>query len=73
MVRYTIIINKTKPPQEGIAYEKVQTSNHSTRPEVVNKKIRIGDWEIDTVISEQKKGAVLVTMVDKKSKFSLIA
>ena len=40
----------------------------STRPEVVDKKERIGDWEIDTVISEQKKGAVLVTMVGQFKK-----
>ena len=43
------------------------------RPEIVDRKERIGDWEIDTVISTQKKGPVLLTMVDKKSKYLLIA
>ncbi len=32
---------------------------------------RIGDWEIDTVIGKNHKGA-LVTIVERKSKFTLI-
>jgi IS30 family transposase len=41
------------------------------RPIIVDKKSRIGDWEIDTVIGKNHKGA-LVTIVDRKSKFTLI-
>ena len=41
------------------------------RAKIVNKKSRIGDWEIDTVIGKNHKGA-LVTIVDKASKFTLI-
>ena len=41
------------------------------RPEIVNKKSRIGDLEIDTVIGKNHVGA-LVTVVDRKSKFTLI-
>ena len=41
------------------------------RPKIVEKKSRIGDWEIDTVIGANHKGA-LVTVVDRKSKFTLI-
>jgi IS30 family transposase len=41
------------------------------RPKIVDKKKRIGDLEIDTVIGKDHKGA-LVTVVDKKSKFTLI-
>jgi len=41
------------------------------RPKVVEKKNRIGDLEIDTVIGKGHKGA-LVTVVDRKSKFVLI-
>ncbi|WP_445360453.1 IS30 family transposase [Microbulbifer sp. EKSA005] len=40
------------------------------RPEVVDDKSRIGDWEIDTVIGKGHSGA-LVTIVDRKSKFTL--
>ena len=41
------------------------------RAKIVDKKIRIGDWEIDTVIGKDHKGAIL-TIVDKASKFVLI-
>ena len=41
------------------------------RPAVVEEKSRIGDWEIDTVIGKNHQGA-LVTLVERKSKFTLI-
>ena len=41
------------------------------RPTVVDEKIRLGDWEIDTVIGKNHQG-VLVTIVDRVSKFTLI-
>ena len=41
------------------------------RPKIVQRKKRIGDWEIDTVIGKDHQGA-LVTLVDRKSKFTLI-
>lgn len=40
------------------------------RPAVVERKERLGDWEGDTVIGAKHKGAIL-TVVDRKSKFSL--
>ena len=42
------------------------------RPDIVDEKSRVGDWEIDTVIGQNHKGA-LVTIVERKSKFTLIA
>ena len=41
------------------------------RPREVEERCRIGDWEIDTVIGEVG-GDVLVTMVERKSRFTLI-
>jgi transposase, IS30 family len=41
------------------------------RPEIVDQKIRIGDWEIDTVIGAGHRG-VLVTAVDRASKYVII-
>ncbi len=41
------------------------------RPKIVEKKIRIGDWEGDTVVGQNHQGA-LVTLVDRKSKLTLI-
>ena len=41
------------------------------RPKIVEKKNRIGDFEIDTVIGRHHIGA-LVTVVDRKSKYAII-
>jgi IS30 family transposase len=41
------------------------------RPSIVNEKVRIGDWEADTVIGKGHKG-VLVTLADRVSKKTLI-
>lgn len=41
------------------------------RPEIINNKERYGDWEIDTIIGESHKGAI-VTVVERKSSFILI-
>jgi IS30 family transposase len=41
------------------------------RPNFINKRQRIGDWELDTVLGKQNKGA-LVTIVDRFSRYVLI-
>jgi IS30 family transposase len=41
------------------------------RPSIVDTKKRIGDWEIDTIIGKRHKG-VLLSIVERKSKFTLI-
>lgn len=42
------------------------------RPAIVETKNRIGDWEIDTIVGTRHKGA-LVTIVDRKSRYTLVA
>lgn len=42
------------------------------RPEVINTKQRYGDWEIDTIVGKNNKGAI-VTVVERKSAFLLMA
>ncbi len=42
------------------------------RPAVVANKERVGDWEVDTIIGQNHKGA-LVTAVERKLKFCCIA
>jgi len=42
------------------------------RPAVVDNKKRVGDWEVDTIIGKNHKGA-LVTAVERKFKFCCIA
>jgi len=41
------------------------------RPDIVNAKGRIGDWEADTIIGKAHKGA-LVSLTERKTKMSLI-
>ena len=54
--------------QRGILIDRVMIEK---RPKIVEKKNRIGDLEIDTVVGKDHKG-FLVTVVDRKSKFTLI-
>ncbi|MDZ7734880.1 MAG: IS30 family transposase [Gammaproteobacteria bacterium] len=42
------------------------------RPAIVDRKIRIGDWEVDTVIGKGHQQA-LVTLTERKSMYTLIA
>lgn len=42
------------------------------RPDIVDQKVRLGDWEADTVIGKGHKG-VLVTLSERVSKKTLIA
>ena len=42
------------------------------RPKIVESKERFGDWEADTVMGKNHKGA-LVTVVERVSKYTLIA
>jgi transposase, IS30 family len=39
------------------------------RPPIVEDKVRVGDWELDTIIGKGHKGAI-VSMVDRASKFT---
>lgn len=42
------------------------------RPEIVNQRGRVGDWEVDTVIGK-RSGPVLVTLVERKTRFCVVA
>ncbi len=41
------------------------------RPEIINKKERFGDWEIDTIIGKDRKGAI-ITIVERTSAFFMM-
>ena len=63
--------NKKRKKQYGAISSKGQIKNRimiDERPAIVDKKSRIGDWEIDTVIGKNHKG-VIVTAVERKSKY----
>ena len=57
-----------KYQRRGIISDRVSIDK---RPKIVEKKNRIGDFEIDTVIGLNHVGA-LVTVVDRKSKYAII-
>jgi len=57
-----------KYQRRGIIIDRVSIDK---RPKIVEKKNRIGDFEIDTVIGLNHIGA-LVTVVDRKSKYTII-
>lgn len=41
------------------------------RPEIVNKRVRIGDWESDTIIGKSHKHAI-VSLTERKSRYTLL-
>ena len=57
-----------KYQRRGIIIDRVSIDK---RPKIVERKNRIGDFEIDTVIGLNHIGA-LVTVVDRKSKYTII-
>ena len=44
----------------------------SARPKEVEDKARIGDWEMDLVIGQQAANQVLMTAVDRASKYAIL-
>jgi IS30 family transposase len=41
------------------------------RPEIVQQRQRIGDWEVDTIVSKRHHQAI-VTLTERKSRFALL-
>jgi IS30 family transposase len=55
--------------------DKISIKNRVTidqRPTIVDTKQRFGDWEIDTILGENNKGAI-VTLVERKTAFMMMA
>lgn len=73
---YKYLRHKNKPYRKryGSSDKRGEIANKRSiedRPSIVEEKNRIGDWEIDLIIGKNHKQA-LVTVVDRKSKFTLI-
>ena len=65
--------NKTYRKRYGSAHNRTGIPNRvdiDERPEVANNRERIGDWEADTIIGKNHKGAI-VTLDERKSKLRL--
>lgn len=66
---------KQRRKRYGVYSRRGQIPNQTSideRPAIVDKRQRIGDWELDTVIGKRHQQA-LVTLVERKSKLSLVA
>jgi len=66
---------KQRKKRYGSADKRGQLKNRVSideRPAVVDRRNRIGDWEIDTVIGRQG-GSVLVTAAERKTRLSIVA
>lgn len=65
--------NKTYRKRYGASHNRHGIPNRTAieeRPEVVNSRERVGDWEADTMIGKNHKG-VFVTLDERKSKLRL--
>lgn len=76
------LLEKIKP-EKHLRRRGRRRKNHNTatikpehtiheRPQIINERGRIGDWEGDTVLGANQKSA-LVTMVDRKSRFLAVS
>jgi IS30 family transposase len=61
--------HRKRPVGKKTAIKNRVTIDH--RPEIVDTKQRFGDWEIDTIVGENNKGAIL-TMVERKTAFMMM-
>ena len=58
---------KYKSKLSRFKYQNSKPSIHS-RPDIVNQRSRIGDWELDTIVSSNYAGQVIATITDRVSK-----
>jgi IS30 family transposase len=66
--------NKKRKKRYGAHSRRGQIKDRTSideRPAIVEKKERVGDWEIDTMIGKNHNG-VLLTIVERKSMFTII-
>lgn len=67
--------NKTYRKRYGSSHNRTGIPNRvdiDQRPEIVNQRGRIGDWEADTIIGKNHKGAI-VTLDERQSKLRVAA
>ena len=70
---YTFLRIASKPYRKryGSYKRRIKIRNRVSidhRPEVVDRRERVGDWEADTIVGKQQKGAIL-TLAERKSLF----
>jgi IS30 family transposase len=71
---YTHLRHKLKHRKQPVNGTKISIKNKVSielRPAIVDAQERYGDWEIDTIIGKDQKGAIL-TMTERKTGFLLM-
>jgi len=66
--------HKLKHRKKPVSGKQISIKNRvpiDKRPDIVNSKQRLGDWEIDTIIGKDGKGAIL-TLTERKTGFLLM-
>ena len=61
--------HRKRPVSKKIAIKDRMTIDQ--RPKIVDTRERFGDWEIDTIVGKNSKGAI-VTMVERKTAFMMM-
>jgi IS30 family transposase len=61
-----------RPRRRENAEKNADTARIQDRPEEIEQRLRLGDWEGDTVLGPPGTGG-LVTLVDRKSRYTIIA
>jgi len=73
-VLYKHLRHRLKHRKRPVGGKKIIIKNKVSideRAEVINKRERFGDWEIDTIVGNQNKGAI-VTIVERQTGFLLM-
>jgi len=72
MKRYLSVLRKKKPKPKGMGKRRIIANRRSIeeRPEEVNNRSRIGDWEGDTIVSGCRKRSI-ATFTERHSRFML--
>lgn len=71
LYKYLRIASKPYRPRYGTKTKRSKIPNRigiDQRPDIVDKRTRIGDWEADTIVGKGHKGAIL-TLIERKSLF----
>jgi IS30 family transposase len=71
---YTHLRHRLKHRKRPVGGKKVVIPDKVSidlRPVIINKRERVGDWEIDTIVGKENKGAIL-TVTERKTGFLLI-
>lgn len=69
--RHTLSYRKRKSRLSSLPTKWAKRKSISERPECIDKQERMGDFEMDTIIGAEQKGAIL-TITDRKTDFAFI-